>query len=72
MHQVEQLAAQVLEGLHRFLGAHVHRGPVVVVRAALHQCQVEAAEALADLAEAGEVARVAAVEDALAAALDRP
>jgi tripartite-type tricarboxylate transporter receptor subunit TctC len=46
--------------------------PVVVVGAVLHQRQVEAAQRFADLAEAREVARVAAVEDLLAAALDHP
>ena len=72
VHREEDLAAQVFEGLHALLRRHVHGGPHGVVGAVFHQGDVEAAEALADLLEAREVARVAAVEDALVAALHHP
>src|SRR4051812_19387052 len=72
VHQVERARAEVLEGLHRLFGGHVHRGPVAVVGAVFHQGDVDGRQALADLHEAGEVARVAAVEDVLVAAAQRP
>lgn len=72
MRLVKRLAVQAGEGLHRLVGRHVDRGPVGVGGAFFHQREVEAAKVLSYLPEAAEVARVAAAEGALVAALERP
>ncbi len=60
----EPPSAQIQVGLQGLLRQHVHVGPARVVRAGLHQRQVEGAEAIPDGLEAGEIAGVAAEEEA--------